>query len=483
MLKTRTGTSFLDSGGTPSYDAGGNYIGSSGGYGRAYERNQVRTFIEEDEASLGFYTYSHSFWKDNIRVTKTTSSIEFLINVFHFLDRNLEYDQQIDDFYNWYLDEVKEEKDDPYLTDVEDFIDWLRTQGFELGGIYGGGDDPIVSHNTYNGESNLSQVLQFSLFCVESVPEEYEGQVPQPDFYIVLLQIHQGADVRGGYTAPVGFTLKDPMSPEGMVLSSDGYIGCSDCDVYWQTNDGHYWYENGSSGGDKILDWAAYKRAQAMQQALNKHRLWLEETYAKRYQSQAMVSWMRLAQRGDRYGRMYELSMDILEAYRIGDEALAAALQKTSDLPSWMLAWTVSPSAHDVATRLIMSCAKALAHPQVMADTAEREQRVKACMDSVPKRPYLQLDLATMVEIDDIEFDEELNESLQKFLGNPTIPDPVPDEQLSFLEDDSDIRESRNHARNRQDVKGWAVANEYVLINDDHEGFCPFCGGKLIGGF
>ena len=204
--------------------------------------------------------------------------------------------------------------------------------------------------NTYNGESNLSQVLQFSLMCVETVPEKYEDRLPMADFYIVMLQIHQGADVRGGYTAPAGFTVRNLHSPEGMVLSSDGYIYCNGCEAHWQTDDGYHWYEDGDASGNK--------------------------------------------------------------------------------------------------------------------------------------RPLLQLEKATFVDIEDeLVEGKSMWDSLQEFLGNPNVAPPVPDEQLSLMGDDSDIRANRNHLRNRQDIRGWGVANQYVLVDEDHNGYCPFCGDKLEGGF
>lgn len=55
---------------------------------------------------------------------------------------------------------------------------------------YLGGD------NTYNGESDLDQVLQFETIIV--------GQVPY-----IMLQAHTGCDVRGGYTKPIVALMQD----------------------------------------------------------------------------------------------------------------------------------------------------------------------------------------------------------------------------------------------------------------------------------
>jgi len=56
MLVEKVGRSFLDSGGTPKYDANGKYIGSDHGYGRAYERNTGRDFDAELRVFSGLTT-------------------------------------------------------------------------------------------------------------------------------------------------------------------------------------------------------------------------------------------------------------------------------------------------------------------------------------------------------------------------------------------------------------------------------------------
>ena len=59
MLVENTGRNMLDSGGTPQYDADGNYIGSNEGYGRAYERNQARA---GDDPVAAFEAAPDSYW-------------------------------------------------------------------------------------------------------------------------------------------------------------------------------------------------------------------------------------------------------------------------------------------------------------------------------------------------------------------------------------------------------------------------------------
>ncbi len=70
----------------------------------------------------------------------------------------------------------------------------------ECGGIYNDGEP--FTHNTYNGEDLLSQTLQFIYWTDE-------------DGAHVLLQIHGGADVRGGYTDARVFDVGGPMGDDG----------------------------------------------------------------------------------------------------------------------------------------------------------------------------------------------------------------------------------------------------------------------------
>ena len=478
LLKTNTGRAMMDSGGEPQYNKEGEYTGSIHGYGRAHERNQGRTFVDEPATSLHFSSWCVDKTGKEGPTTERGGDIEFTIEVFHFLNSNLVYDTQIDDFYKAFL-EIKEEKDDPHLQDALDFIAWLREEGFEVGGLYGGGDDPMCV-NTYNEESNLSQVLQFQLLCVETVPDRYEDQLPMAEFHIVLLQIHQGADVRGGYTAPTGFTVGDEGSPEGLLMGSDGEIYCNGCEAHWQTDDGYHWYEDGSSGGDKILDWPAHKKAAALVAVARHEEERQTKLIARKLGARSMAVWFSAAQTRYSYAKDYHACFDMLEAQRQGDEELADVLWKHSGLSTLTVKFE-TPSI--LLKSVIRSGAQVLARPYAALITAPETAKAIDAMDAVAKRPYVALHECTFVTLDDIEEHDDLNQSLSEYMGNPSIPEPVPDGQATHLDDDSDIRDSRNHPRNKRDVKGWAVTHGYVLIDEDNNGHCPFCGDKLEGGF
>jgi len=211
MLTENTGRALCDSGGEP--DGKG---GFRGGYGRNWERNQGRTFLYEPAASL-------EFWPDP----------NLTVNVFHFLRERLEYDEALDREFHSFADE----RPGHWLELIEEWFDHLREQGAVLTGFYGEGD-PII-HNTYNsGGETISQTLQFAAVTIER-PNEYREE-------FVLLQIHGGCDVRGGYTAPRAFRPNGAYGGlECMFDECRGTIYCEhDSEHMWYTDDGYSWYGN-----------------------------------------------------------------------------------------------------------------------------------------------------------------------------------------------------------------------------------------------
>jgi hypothetical protein len=149
MLTENTGAHFLDSGGA---------------YGRNWERNQKKTikdFMSEPEERISF---------DGSYLYRTVS-------VFHYLSQ-LETDDICDKFNRMKVTDW----------DCRQFYGVSAKQGeflqkYEV--------KEKRTFNTYNGNSDLSQILQGSWIemFVDGQFEEY-----------LLLQIHNGCDARGGYT-------------------------------------------------------------------------------------------------------------------------------------------------------------------------------------------------------------------------------------------------------------------------------------------
>ena len=145
MLTESTGTHFLDSGGAT---------------GRYWQQNQKRTLEDFKKDELVVYDSKYD---------------EITLNIFPFLNEHLEYEEEQTENFNKFIDDSK-----VYRNNTEYAEKFLNI-------IYGFKKD-IGVFNSYNCDSCLSQVIQFV----------YAG-----DFYednIIALSIHNGADVRGGYT-------------------------------------------------------------------------------------------------------------------------------------------------------------------------------------------------------------------------------------------------------------------------------------------
>lgn len=183
MLTESTGQALCDSG-----DA----------YGRHWEANQKRTiddFINEPSVTLDFDVYENG----KKRRANKLSELSYEISVFHYLtddrDGGLELDDVCEEFNNKF-DTMDDWDSDIY--GVSKKAEKYINRRFDKVGD---------SFNTYNDDTNLSQVLQGTY--LELNDDKY-----------VLLQIHQGCDVRGGYTDAKLFKLPAGYMPIEDVFGS-----------------------------------------------------------------------------------------------------------------------------------------------------------------------------------------------------------------------------------------------------------------------
>lgn len=146
MLTENTGAHLLDSGGA---------------YGRNHERNRSKSLDD---------------FRNEARTTFDVKWGDVSVSIFHHLVDKLHYESEEDSYFHaWAKD-----KDDYWLQLVEDYADF---RGWTV----------AFSENSYNRDSNLSQVIQYTVYS--------SG--------LVALQVHGGCDVRGGYTAPRIFSIDD----------------------------------------------------------------------------------------------------------------------------------------------------------------------------------------------------------------------------------------------------------------------------------
>ena len=152
MMTENTGRHILDSGGQS---------------GRSWQRTAGMTakdFAARPTADLHEYGYLN-------------------IDLFHYLTDVLDYEPEADAaFQEW----AAARPDDGWLQLMEEYAEDAEL-GHEL----------KFTENSYNRDSLLSQVIQFTVYL------DSERNLR------VLLQIHGGADVRGGYTRPRVFSMPE----------------------------------------------------------------------------------------------------------------------------------------------------------------------------------------------------------------------------------------------------------------------------------
>ena len=163
MLTENTGRHMLDSGGA---------------YGRHWERHQGMTAQN--------FVQGPSVHVDRYGVT---------LDVFHYLRDRLEFAPEMQQEWEQFTAQQPEEG---WFTLMDEFPE---AYGFESSG----------SFNTYNFENSLSQVVQGVTFKAG-------------DDCFVLLQIHGGCDVRGGYTAPKAFKVTTSEMPEAFYWDSGDWF-------------------------------------------------------------------------------------------------------------------------------------------------------------------------------------------------------------------------------------------------------------------
>ena len=217
MMTENTGTHFLDSGGAS---------------GRNWQRNKGLTadiLKEMPSATLEVSIREYS--------GRPHADLCPTVNIFHKLTGGmLELDERCEIFNAMRVPDWGNQ-----LYGVSDRgANWLRDQKF----TWNGDEAPF---NTYNWSANLSQTL-----CGRFLSHD--------DGKYVLLQIHGGADVRGGYTDAKLFKLDDWAEEHDVYIDDcDFHVECHPDDWMrvswageWINNDG------GSLTDDEALEFANY---------------------------------------------------------------------------------------------------------------------------------------------------------------------------------------------------------------------------------
>jgi hypothetical protein len=122
------------------------------------------------------------------------------LSTFHFLNARLDFDAELQAEFDAFAAEYP---DDAWLQLMESFA---TENGWEF-----------LTVNTYNHESALDQVIQY----VQASTEGHDACYGD----VVILQVHGGCDVRGGYTAPKVFRTVGE-NEIGLLDDSDIDIWC-----------------------------------------------------------------------------------------------------------------------------------------------------------------------------------------------------------------------------------------------------------------
>lgn len=153
MLKENTGAHILDSGGA---------------YGRHWEQNQKIDLDVQPQVWANYSVYNNS-----LEICAT-------ISLYHWMNTCLRYDAELQEKFDALVEQYPDNT--PWLQIMENYAEKNFSRYFTV-------------CNTYNEPDSwdLSQVIQFI--------HNDDGDDS------LILQVHNGCDVRGGYTAPRCFTI------------------------------------------------------------------------------------------------------------------------------------------------------------------------------------------------------------------------------------------------------------------------------------
>lgn len=156
---------------------------SGGAYGYIYERNQEEGYLK------GLNPVEE--YTDDKNQERT---LEITIPVYDYLKYNLEKDEETVELQKELFERFKQNGFEPY--EIFCVSNWLKSPEGEAFGIEGTGFTSLDYTNTYNSDEYISQTLLYVCFRIDG--EDY-----------TLLEVHNGCDVRSGYTAPQLFKVKD----------------------------------------------------------------------------------------------------------------------------------------------------------------------------------------------------------------------------------------------------------------------------------
>jgi hypothetical protein len=152
-------------------------------------------------------------------------------NIYHWLTERLDYSERIDKIFHWFC-QRKSQADLYWDQNINNFFNYLKPSS-----MY---DSSTMSGYTYNDQALLSQDIVFHQFST--------------DHDLVILQIHNGCDARGGFTRPRIFECDESLfdycratlyasntlDPAQTIMP----FGIDDNSHSWHSDDGYHFYGN-----------------------------------------------------------------------------------------------------------------------------------------------------------------------------------------------------------------------------------------------
>lgn len=156
---------------------------SGGAYGYIYERNQKEGYLK------GLNPVEEYTNED-----KEERSLDVTIPVYDLLTYNCVKDDDVIQFEKKLFAAFQKHGFEPY--EIYEVEEYLKNEGKREFGITETGVSSLSYTNTYNYEEYISQTLLYITFSYN-------------DNDYLLLEVHNGCDVRSGYTYPQVFKLED----------------------------------------------------------------------------------------------------------------------------------------------------------------------------------------------------------------------------------------------------------------------------------
>lgn len=189
-------------------NTGSHFLDSGSAYGRHWQRNQGRDFAAEPKVIDEWSVWRHPD-KDGPGELEILGSVSLYHWMVECLSFNREMQAEFDEFA------AREENEGSnWLVLQEEFAEYIAERDKH--------EAPPRTVNTYNNSDtcDLTQILQFVMLF------EDDGNAPSK----LILSVHGGCDVRGGYSSPRVYDLAKE-EWEWSDAMSINYLRCGD--AYW----------------------------------------------------------------------------------------------------------------------------------------------------------------------------------------------------------------------------------------------------------